>query len=84
MAYRYFPGKDATWLLAALDKVMTDQASGRVVISASAGDVSFSHLNMMDVEECMRRIRHDLVLVDPVTYPPEDHIPVTMTKATFS
>jgi len=63
---------------------MTDESSGRPIISASAGDVSFSHLSQLDVDERMRRIKHDLVALDPDTYPPEDYIAPTRTQITFS
>ena len=83
MAFRYFPGKTEAWLLEQLSIALDDQSLGRVVISASAGDSSFSHLQHMDLDERLRRIKHDLVAIDPDTYAAEDYIQPNRTQATF-
>jgi hypothetical protein len=84
MAFRYFPGKTEAWLLAELETAMTDQSAGRTVVSASSGDVSFSHMTHLDIDERMRRIKHDLVAIDPTTYPPEDYLQPSRTQVNFS
>ena len=83
MAFRYFPGKDAVWLLAQLDLALADQSTGRSVVSASSGDVSFSHLSHLDIDERLRRLKYDLAILDPDTYQPGDYIMPSRTQVNF-
>lgn len=80
----YFPTWTAGQLLAALNKALDDQASGRTIVGAGAGSTTSQRQIMLELDERIRRLRHDLSVLDPETYAPEDYIPVERTKAVFS
>ena len=79
MAYRHFPTRTATWLVAELEKLEAEMAKGKTITDASAGDSSSRQEVQIGIAERMRMIRHDLVILDPDTYPPEDYLGDTTT-----
>lgn len=82
MARIYFPGKKQDWLVARLDEVMDEQASGKVVTAWGAGDSNFSKQldPALSVDVRMARLLNDLGIIDPDTYPPGSYRRVTRTQ----
>ena len=84
MAKRYFPTWVTAQVLAALNSALADQATGQTIISASSGDVSASGVLEFGLDERIRRLKHDLSILDPVTYPPSDFMDFSTTRVGFS
>ena len=79
MAFRYFPTRAATWLVAELEKLEDELARGKTITSAGAGDANQSSAVQLGITQRMQMIKHDLVILDPDTYPPADYIGDTAT-----
>ena len=79
MAYRHFPTRAAPWLLAELAKLEDELARGKTITSAGAGDANQSSAVQLGIMQRMQMIKHDLVSLDPDTYPPEDYLGDTVT-----
>jgi hypothetical protein len=84
MAYRYFPGKDQTWLEARLDEVLDEEASGQTITSTSGGDASVSMAVRGSVEVRKNKILHDLHILVPLIYTLEMIMPANRTAVSFS
>ena len=74
MAFRYFPTRAAPWLVAELQKLEDEIARGKTITDASAGDASSRSMVQVGIAKRMEMIKHDLVILDPTTYPAEDYI----------
>lgn len=83
MAFRHFPGQSQATLETALAAVIAEELSGKTVTDVGAGDTSSRKSVQVSINERKRRILHDLCVLDPVTYPPADVLPITRTRARF-
>ena len=81
---RYFPGKGITWLEEKLEAALEQSAGGTVLTNWSEGDTTAGHQLTNSPDERIRRLSHDLAILDPGTYPVEEVTPVTRTKPNFS
>jgi len=79
----YFIGKSQPWLEAELAKAQAEYAEGKTLVQASGGDASASKQVSMSLERRIQQILKALYLLDPVTYPADDVIPVRVTRASF-
>lgn len=84
MAFRYFPAWTETQLETALTTALTQQASGQVVASGGAGSANFTANVQLDIDERIRRLLHDLNLVNPTDYPIADLLLPDRTRVGFS
>jgi hypothetical protein len=82
-ALNYFIGKSQPWLEAELAKAQAEYAEGKTLVQASGGDASASKQVSMSLERRIQQILKALYILDPVTYPAEDVIPVRVTRASF-
>jgi hypothetical protein len=71
------------WLEAELANAQAEYAEGKTLVQASGGDASASKQVSMSLERRIQQILKALYLLDPVTYPAEDVIPVRVTRASF-
>jgi len=83
MAFRYFPGENQATLEARLTRLNDEQAQGYVAEVDSEGLRSRKEKGL-SLDERRRRVLHDLTIVAPATYDPDDYQPVTRVKAIFS
>jgi hypothetical protein len=79
MAFRFFPTRAVAWLLVELAKLEEELAKGKTITDASAGDASSRQEVQIGITQRMGMIKHDLCILDPITYPPDDYIGDTTT-----
>lgn len=80
----YFPSKDLPWLEEKLNEALEESASGTVMTSWGEGDTNAAHQLLHHVDERIRRLSHDLSILDPARYPVEEVTPITRTRPNFS
>lgn len=65
----HFLTKDKDWLVAQLDALADEKASGRSEQSVSSGDTSISFMRGWSIEKRDDELRYSLSLRDSETYP---------------
>lgn len=70
-----------TWLETKYEAAMEDRANGKTIISVGAGDTNNAKQVTISVAQRCRELYHDLSVIDPATYPPQQGI--DRTKAAF-
>ena len=81
---RYFPGKDIVWLEEKLNNALEASADGSVLTNWGEGDTSAGHQLTNSPDERIRRLSHDLGLLDPGKYPAEEINAITRTRPNFT
>ena len=81
---RYFIGKDIVWLETKLNAALEESANGTVLTNWAEGDTNAGHQLTNSPDERIRRLSHDLSILDPATYPIEAITRVVRTKPNFS
>jgi hypothetical protein len=84
MARLNFPTRSIQWLTEQLQNVEAEEAAGKSIIEAGQGDSSARKQVLASLEERKRKILHDLIILDPDTYPPEEYLPIRRTRINFS
>jgi hypothetical protein len=80
----YFPGKDVPWLETKLNIALEESALGVVLTNWVEGDTNAGKQLTNSPDERIRRLSHDLSVLDPGGYPVESVTPITRTKPNFS
>jgi len=65
----HFITKDKTWILAQLDKLADENASGQAPVSFSAGETSMSFMRGWSASKREDELRYSLSLRDSTNYP---------------
>lgn len=84
MARLNFPTRSLEWLTQQLQNIEAEEASGKTIIEAGQGDSNSRKQVLASFEERKRKIIHDLIILDPATYPSEDYLPIRRTRVTFT
>lgn len=82
MAYRYFPGKNRSWLVTKLDEVNDQLAAGKMATAANAGDQGASFQRETNLRSIQQQILWDLHQSDPEGGWDSNLLP-TVTRGTF-
>jgi len=73
-------------LEAALDKLLTEQLGAKALVEWQVGDSAGKKMQWLNLPPSVRL--HDVALalsiIDPDTYPPDEFVPITQTRPTFS
>lgn len=80
----YLIGQTKGQLETQLRLAQAELLAGKTMVTAGAGDLTFSHRVEMEIRERIELILKKLSALDPVAYPPESVTPIDRTQIVFA